>query len=57
MGANSQRHAEKRVIAAAMALCKAGKGFCYRDDRQISDMKIGQRLERACANLKKARGK
>lgn len=47
--------AVKRVVAAAMALCKAGKGFCYNDERKISDPKIGQRLERACMDLKRAR--
>lgn len=49
------RRAEARVVLAAMALCRAGRGFCYTDERKISDQKIGQRLERACAYLKKVR--
>ena len=40
---------EKRVVRAAIALCNAGKGFCFKDDLTISDVNIGKRLERAVA--------
>ena len=53
------KHAtEKAVVRAAMQLCAAGKGFCFKDiehHNQISDPAIGRRLEQACARLTAAR--
>jgi hypothetical protein len=46
---------KERVVRAAVALCKAGKGFCFRDDLMISDKRIGRRLEYACAALARRR--
>ena len=41
---------EKRVIEAAIALCRKGRGFCFFDGK-ISDEKAGRRLEDAVAAL------
>lgn len=46
---------ERAVIEAAIALCKAGKGFCWKHGGIISSTKIGTRLEKAVAALAKAR--
>ena len=48
---------ERRVITAAVKLCDAGGGFCFKDDLKISDQRIGRRLEYAVAALKDARSK
>ena len=46
---------ERRVIQAAVALCKAGRGFCFGDDGKISNMKIAKRLENAVEKYHSAR--
>ena len=48
---------EKAVVRAAVALCNAGRGFCFKDDSTISSTTIGKRLEYAVARLAKHRGK
>jgi hypothetical protein len=46
---------EKAVIRVAMALCKVGGGFCFKDDLTISNKRVGRRLEYACAALQSKR--
>jgi hypothetical protein len=43
--------AERGVVNAAVALCDAGKGFCFKDSTKVSDVGIARRLERAVARL------
>ena len=43
--------AEEKVIRAAIALCKAGHGFCFKDDGKINSVKLGKRLEYAVCEL------
>jgi hypothetical protein len=57
MTIRSVKAAEAAVVRQAMLLCKAGRGFCFRDDGKISDADIGKRLERACARLAALREK
>ena len=56
----TKRQAEKMVVRAAVALCNAGKGFCFDITGKISDTMIGRRLEHAVGRytrLAKMRGK
>ena len=48
------RAKERAVVRAAVALCAAGNGFCFKDvefHNQISSTVIGRRLEEAVARL------
>ena len=46
-----------RVYRAAMRLCAAGRGFCFRDDLTVSHVGIARQLEKACAAAKKGKRK
>jgi hypothetical protein len=42
----------RRVVLAALELCRHGRGFCFTDSGQIADKQAGRRLEYAVAALK-----
>jgi hypothetical protein len=49
--------ARDRVVMAAVALCRAGRGFIYMDSGVIFSRALAKRLEDAVAALPKAERK